>query len=325
MQLKRYIVQKYLFSLLFICPVLLQGEENQPASQIESQVKNSLFLLTEDRKPSPLLQELLSLTGIEGTLDLDDVVQKTQEQWIAVRQGQNQIERRDLVDSEEQKKKRDAILAIAEKMGLFAPSLPALTNYKYGICLGAFLGTVRERLHTLVELWKKGIRFETLVFLGGERDLRKAEGEPDSLSSLCNESLSPLPFKKGWTLEKNIPYATEYDMMKIVWAQVEIPEDMKVALENKVVFVNASKGNSLRPSTGDTYQAWLNDHSPIPGTVLAVSSPLFWSYQQLVAENILGDLYLVETVAPAAEKEKQKIVVVLDTLAKCLFEASKQK
>ena len=126
-------------------------------------------------------------------------------------------------------------------------------------------------------------------------------------------------------------YETEYDMTKLVWDQVDIPDDMEQALLGKVFFVNAPRGQQNRPSTKDTFQTWLEEFHPKPGTILAYSYPLLWSYQQLAAETaLLKTGFVIDTAAPGfSEQERlqhrEKMVsLVFDTVTKCLYEISLQ-
>jgi hypothetical protein len=338
--------QKAITAFLLLTSSLCQGcQANGNDPGLEQQTLRTAEALLEKQNPAylfvtpegaltPQVVELLALDGIYDPQDsLDKVVEKTQERWIAVRQGKNQIERTDLVDSPERVLIREKVVAVATQMGLFKEVSPLLSHYSYGVCLGAFLDGVRLRLAELVTQWKRGIRFDSLVFLTGERYLRKGQGEKDDFEALCNPALSPLPFKPGWTPPPadQLVYETEYDMVKLVWDQVQIPEEMLKALKEHVVFVNASKGDAERASTADTYKTWLTAFHPQPGTVLAPSHPLLWCHQQLVGAYLLGPQYPLNTIAPAASEKMlrfyQKAIVslIFDTVAKCLYEIHKEK
>ncbi|MBA3957409.1 MAG: hypothetical protein H0X51_03305 [Parachlamydiaceae bacterium] len=290
----------------------------------------SIFV-TEDLQPQPLLIELLQLDNLYNPNDtFQDIVQKTQKCWLSVQQGLNQRERTDLVDNQQRQLMQERVLEIAAEIGLLNAIPPQLTHYESGICLGAFLSDVRARLTLLVDAWKQGIRFDSLYFLTGERYLRKGPGQQDDFEALCNPALSPLPFKATWIRPdpNSVAYETEYDMMRLVWEQVEIPTDMAKTLKDRVFFVNAPKGNFPRPSTADTYVQWLLDYQCTPGTVVAASTPLVWSQQQLVGERVLGPQFHLETIASAPTDAefntyfKNSTSIVLDTVAKCLFEIS---
>ena len=291
------------------------------------------IFVNSDRTLTSHVIKLLQLDNLyDPSDDLFRVVEKTQKTWISVFQGRQNKERTDLKDSAEKERIRQQVEDCAEAMGLFAERTPLLTHYTYGVCHGAFLDGVRRNLFQLVHAWKKGIRFDSLIFLTGARDLRKRQGENDSVEKLCDEKGSPLPFKNGWELPENAAYDTEYDMVRLVWSQVEVPDDMARALEGKVVFVNAPKGKESRPSTKDAFVAWLQESHPQPGTILACSYPLLWAYQQLVGETVLYNTGLtLDTMAPAlSQKERLKntermVSLVFDTTAKCLYEISQQQ
>lgn len=294
--------------------------------RLEASRTQDIFLTQEGKFQEPLIQ-LLQLDGLYDPQDgLKEVVAKTQQHWVAVRTGIGGKERTDLRDTESQQAQVARVEAAARKMGLFDAKTPSLTHYDYGICLGSFLEGVRLRLSMLVDLWQKGVHFDSLVFLTGERDLRSGAGAIESLEELCNPSKSPLPFKKGWTLPEGAPYATEYDMVRLVWSQVELPADMVQALVGKVIFVNASRGDKPRASTYDTYNTWLQQYQPKPGTIVAPSHPLVWVHQDLVGKKILGDRFRLDTIAPAADEQvltlyrKSLVSLVHDTVAKCLYE-----
>lgn len=290
------------------------------------------IFVTEECKPTEGLIELLKLDGLYDKKDsLNDIVEKTQKKWIAVNQGKNNIERIDLKDSPEMQKIRPQVEEIAWKMGLFSAQRPTRTAYDYAVCPGAFLDGVRFRLNELVHLWKQGVRFDALYFLAGERPLRKNPGDMDSIDRLCNEKASPFAFKANWKIPDNVSYESEYDMVQLVWDQIALPEDMAKSLDGKVFFVNASRGDFSRPSTRDNYKAWLEQCKPKPGCCLiATSHPLYWTYQKLAAENVLGKEFRLDVATPEMAKEELKrkkesiVSLVHDTVAKCLFEIQAQ-
>ena len=310
----------------------------------EEDAKVQEAVILEQRSPSKIFVnsdwsltdraiEILTIDKLYEKGDtLSSAVKKTQSVWISVLQGKGKKERSDLQDSQERVALKESIEQWATSVEFFSERTPALQHYTYAAWHGAFLDGVRRNLFQLVEAWKRGIRFDYLVGLSGERYLRKQEGGQDELSRLLDEKQSPLPFKKDWTMPADAPYETEYDMIKLVWSQVQLPEDMAAALEGKITFVNAPRGDKERPGTKDTFATWLKEYHPQRGTIIACSYPLLWSYQQLVGETALLDTGLtVDTIAPAlSEKDRQmygeKIVsLVFDTTAKCLYEIDQKK
>ena len=225
-----------LFLLLFLP---LEGAVGQIRER--SCTFSHLCGLKKSETVPPCLWPLLRAGGISGPLTWDQVLEATQKQWIATRHGLNGIERCDLVDTAQQLRMMPKIIDCLCQIGFFDASLPRRQKYCYGLCLGAFLPAVRARLFQLVEAWKKGVRFDSLIFLCGERPCAKSL-QSGVLAALCNPALSPLPFRTGWQPSQEALYEREIDMARLVWDQVEIPEEMRRALEGHVQFIDAPKG-----------------------------------------------------------------------------------
>lgn len=283
------------------------------------------FLITEDNKPTTPLRRLFFLDGITGADKLETIIEVTQKRWIGVQQGIDGKERADLVDNLLQRQHKESFINIGKEIGIFEEAKPRASHYAYGVCLGAFLEGVRDRVSLMVESWKRGVRFDKLIFLTGERLLRNGPGEKDDPKLLNDVKKSPLPFRKNWKGIAGRPYQTEYDMVKLVWEQVELPPGMREALNDKVIFINATGKNGNRPTTRDTYATWLKQEQPQPGTIITFSSPMLCYYQQLVAKNVLGNSYPIETIGRRADPEKIRVSVFLDTVAKCLYEIGLQR
>ena len=322
---------------LVSCAAAYAEAKSAPAMEAEQWMiqerSPATLFVKSDGALTPHVITLLKLDGLyEQSDDLARATAKTQECWLSVVQGRGNKERADLKDGVRRGDIRQEVEECADSMGLFAERAPALDRYTYGACHGAFLDGVRRNLFQLVAAWKRGIRFDSLVFLTGERYLRKQQGGEDAVEKLCDEKSSILPFKKGWKMPEDAVYDTEYDMVKLVWSQTDIPEDMAQALSAKVVFVNAPKGQNARPSTKDAIRTWLQECHPRPGTILACSYPLLWAYQQLVGETALRDSGMaLDTIAPAlSDKERavqreRMVSLVFDTVTKCLYEISQQQ
>lgn len=299
----------------------LSAGEVEAIHQTANQCVRQVFV-SHDGALRDAVVQMLKLDGLYEEGDtLSDAVSKTQKAWVATMQGRGGKERIDLVDA--QGAGTEEVVAIAKNLGLFDAKVPTLSHYDYALCLGSTLDDVRGRIAELVKTWQAGVHFDALVFLSGERELR--QGLEDK-KAVCDQAQSPLPFKANWTFPDKAPYATECDMMRIVWEQVQLPDDMERALRDKVFFVNAKAQDGLRPSTRDTYIEWLNAFHPKPGTVLAMSRPGFWIYQQLVGANALGAQFFLDTVAPAVPQKDlvayrhALVAIIHDTVAKCLYE-----
>ena len=313
---------------LLICIASLGASTLSDKELLAKQPDPARWFITDDGKPTKRLILLLQLDTLYDPNDhLEEIVAKTQKAWVQTIQGQNNKERTDLQDTAEQEKKRLETEKIVQEIGLFNARTPALKHYQYAACLGGYVDGVRKGLAELIEAWQSGIRFDSLIFFTGERYLRKEPGREDSLERLCNPQSSALTIKAGWKMPEDAPYETEYDMCKLIWDQTELPEDMRLALGDKVIFVNAARPvGRERPSTKDAYIAWVKEYNPAPGTVLAISHPLLWTYQQIAGENSLGPNYPLDTCAKAVseqdrQRHQQRIVsLVQDTAGKCLYE-----
>jgi len=312
--------------IIFFTFLFSVGYGSEPSS-VAHRDPQRIFLTEQGQ----LTQELIALLKLDHLYDPNDdfttVVEKTQIKWHGPRHEDSQKERSDLIDTPEQLAMRPEVISLAKDMGLFSAQNPSLSHYRYAVCLGSFLNGVRSRLAHIVELWQQGIRFDSLVFLSGERPLRNKPGQKDDYAELCDPSQSPLPFKEGWIPlpVDQVIYNMEYDMVRLVWEQVKIPEEMDQALKGKVFFVNAPRGEAARPSTKETYFYWLKDFHPEPGTVVAPSDPLLWTYQQLTGAKVLGPEFMLDTIAHEApylllkRYEPGIVSLIFDTVATCLF------
>ncbi len=330
---------KYFVILLFLTINLSAAETKEHALYMQTSkeilAKRSdpaRWFITADGKPTTPLIRLLQIDNLYDPNDtLDQIAKKTQTNWVEVVHGKNLKEIPDLKDTPAQQEMRQKVEAIAEEIGLFDERSPALTHYDYAACPGAFVDGVRHRLSYLIELWKKGLRFDKLIFFTGARPLRLEKGREDDIEKITSPQNSPLTIKAGWKLQENAPYKTEYDMCKLIWEQTEIPDDMYKSLEGKVVFINApAPEGQERPSTKSCYITWLKEYTPEPGTILAASHPMLWCYQQLSGENALGSAFLLDTCARGAtaqvrQRYQERIVsLIQNTVAKCLYEIDKK-
>lgn len=316
-----------LISLLLSIFIIQQCFGNEQTTIINSDAQPKSFFVNSEGYLTPDLINLLKLDSlyIEGDT-LKDAVKNTLPKWVLIYQGINQKERADLIDPPEWLAVRNDALQCIKQMGLLDKRVPAFNNYDYAVCHGAFLESVRLRLSQLIDLWNSGVRFETIVFLTGERTLRKGAGQKDDPALLADPLRSPFPFKPSWKFSAEIAYETEYDMVKIVWDQADIPAEMAKC---KVIFVNTPRGTAQRPSMETTYPFWINEYQPKPGKIIATSNPMMWALQQLTAQNKLPKEFYHETVAPEAtyltsnKFEPGLTSLIFDTIAKCLFQLDK--
>jgi hypothetical protein len=183
--------------------------------------------------------------------------------------------------------KRDEIYPVLDSMGMFETQWASGKHYDYALVLGALHGSVEMRINHIVEEWKRGTRFDQVVFLTGQRPLH-LEKEKEFLS-LKNETA----------------------MMIHVWETTSMPPELRAV---PLTIVDAPplplRG---RPTTESTVYEWL-ELSPSPGTILMVSSQPYVGYQRAVLNTLLP-LFEIEGVGQEGGRTLP-ISVLLDTLAK---------
>ncbi len=182
---------------------------------------------------------------------------------------------------------RETILPLMKNLGMFAAKHGKRDHYDYGVVLGSLRSTVEKRIGHLIDEWNRGVRFDTVVFLTGQRPLQPKE--------ILDVSLQ-----------------TETEMMVDVWGYMEMPEELR-ALPLVVVDAPPLTGRD-RPTTACTVDSWLA-MTPEEGTLLAFSSQPYVGYQQAVLRALLPETFEVETVG-AAGGESLPISILLDTLSK---------
>lgn len=232
----------------------------------------------EENRP---LQELLALFHIPP----DQAVIQTQKLWLQRGKERWEFDQR-------YEEMRPQVWPLFEEMGLLEEIDPTKTHYTYALVHGALLERVRDRINHLTKLWNKGIRFEKIVFLTGERSLLATEQVAEGLK-------------------------TEREMVEWVYWHSDCPKEIPV------LFVNApakkrSDGTIVgRPQTPDTLLSWLQT-APAPGSCLAISNQPYVLYQHAILSRLLPEEFEAETVGPSAQGNLP-VALLLDTIAKQLY------
>jgi hypothetical protein len=256
-------------------------------------------LIDADGKPRVKLIQVLKLAGLpDGDKTLLQI--HTWAQKTLLRKGE--IWDQQTVQFETLKARVKPLL---QELGfLDAPSAHFL-NYDGALIHGATLPAVRLRFDYLVKEWQRGVRFDALVFLGGERALLATERD-----TLQKEGHSNLP-------------KTEIEMMRLVWESAQIPEEMRSHFregKNNLYFVSAPMNATARPTTEDTIRFWLQQ-APKDGRYLCVSNAPY-TIRQDISIRRLGKGHQFDTIGPNG-KELQ-VALYLDEVARCLDQLKKQ-
>lgn len=264
---------------------------------------------------SKKMLELLRVVGMDTSLESNCTLEKINDwaQQNLLRKGERwetQTARFEALKPE--------LMPLFKDLRMIDASFPQTHIYEGALVHGAILSTVRARVGYLVKQWENGIRFKTLYFLSGERDLQPELEGADALSS---DASSSLKIRKDWQGIQT-PVKTESEMMKLVWEQSEIPQSMRESLE--ICFINAPKkqlsgsDNWVRPTTEDTVLFWLKE-MPSPGRYLGVSNGPHTIRQHVMTQSLAGNRYAIDTIGTAT-REGAKMAIILDELARLIFQ-----
>jgi len=272
-------------------------------------------LLSDERGTlKPEVFDLLRMFNVNHDGTLEGIVNQTQKQWLR-QKGKERWEIEDVFAD-----KRESAMPLFEKLQVTHEIKPTKNFYRYALLLGATVSRVRNRLAYLINLWSKGIRFEELVFLGGQRPLAPKLESKDVLFDRTNKDLA---IRTDWS-PGTVPQ-TETEMMKMVFDQAELPKKMR---DVRVLFVDVpmkklKDGTLKRPTTPDTIKAWLQ-MGPEPGDCLAFSNQPYIGYQHATLKTLLPKNFFIETVGASYNPKVIKIVVLLDAVARWFYQEKKR-
>jgi hypothetical protein len=237
---------------------------------------------------TPALIELLEWMGIRHDGTAASIAKETQKKWL--RPGG--AERWETPDVAEEK--RAKIVQLAGKLGFISEIPPTRKKSDYCLIHGGTVSRMQLRLSYLGALWEEGVRFDQLIFLTGRRPL-----DPEVEGT-------------RWQVES--------EAARSLWEELSLP----AALKSFPIALIDVPMKAKRPITADTLIAWLATH-PEPGSALFISSQPFCLYQDAVAKTHLPPSFTFETVGPGGEMETGHGGVLLDTIARWLFEEANRK
>ncbi|OGB97316.1 hypothetical protein A3F06_00005 [candidate division TM6 bacterium RIFCSPHIGHO2_12_FULL_36_22] len=272
--------------ILLLCLVLSSCAINKHAVHHES-IEYVRYV------PDANLYHVLQLFDIHHDGSLEEIVKQTQKEWLRAPDK----ERQDM--DELVLKNGKQVLSALKQLGFINQVDPKNTTYDYVLFMGATVPSMKDRLDYLLELWKKGIRFEHLIFLVGERPLTVKMDGYDALEHS----------------------ATEFEAMRYMYNHADLPLGFKESIRS-VVFIDApmNLGNK-RPTTGDTIKYWLLT-DPQPGNCLVISRNPHIKYQDAVVRELLPSGFAIETTGRMTLLN-QNIAVILDAVARWLYQELK--
>ncbi|MFN0065333.1 MAG: hypothetical protein ACKVOH_03745 [Chlamydiales bacterium] len=253
------------FLLLFCCASLF-------ASPLEN----------EKGEPSAALLEVLQLHGVSHDGNWESIVKATQ--------AYKRPEGKELFDLQNEEGSPFSVMYdLCARLGMTQTVEASHSSYHYAAVLGATEAVVKERYAFLEREWERGIRFDHLVLLTGDRPLQAFESGGSNETEMM---LARLPNR--W---EGLP----------------------------LTVVNAPKPcGKQRPNTSDTYRLWM-EMVPQPGSVLAISTQPFVGRQQAVADNNVLEGFYVETVGPGFSLEYLQdhpggCAILWETIIRWIFE-----
>ena len=266
------------------------------------------YVIEPSGAPTPALLGLAKELGLKHLGTFPSIADELKRVWYrSPGQERWQI-------SEHSSTNRKALLSSFEKLGMLCEKRPDKPHYAHALLLGGLLPRVRMRLAFLAREWERGIHFDSLALLGSARPLDPKE---ESHRSLSNSKDPVLPARVSWKFSGHYP-RTEFEMMKFIFNQASIPDDMR---QIKVIFVNTPNQRKfilrkkVRAETVDTVKSWLAK-KPKPGSVLAVSNQPFIGYQHEAIRKALPKEFSLETVGAGLADSDVNVDVLLDDIAR---------
>ena len=234
--------------------------------------------------------ELLELCGVSYGNNPRSIVEATQKAWLR----EPGSERWEMGEKDFGAEKNQGIRELAARMGFIREVPPPEKNYMYCLLHGSVLPDFQTRLDYVSKLWGEGVRFKKVVILTGQRNL-DPKGDRLPFSHACK---------------------TETEGVMMLYEKAKLPPEVQ-ALPLQIVDTPKQKG--ARPTTRDAIRAWLA-MNPAPGTCLFISNQPYVIYQESVARNLMPAEFPFITVGSAVEPDSISIAVLLDTIARELWE-----
>ena len=209
------------------------------------------------------------------------------------------LERKDLKERELSYEQKTKLIAAFEDLGFVKEVRPEIRQVDDLYVFGSLAPELKLRLEYLVTLWNRGLRFERLIFLTGER-LRDA-----------SESDRQIFFSHKRGVRREV--CTECDIMVAIWEQIDKPEELE-AICPLVINAPRAAGES-RPNTVTTAEELIKSYGPLEGSWIAITNQPYVPYQEAVLKRLFPKTYVGAVVGP---RSVHNILcsIYLDTLAR---------
>jgi len=263
-------------------------------------MRRSELLFGFDNFPTDVFLEFLRDVRVPGD-DLQSIDDALQSRFFQRDAAGNPLERWELQKIKMSCPEKE-IRQHLTNCGFLNETKPSSKVYDYAGWPGALVARAAERLYDLVKAWTSGVRWtETIVFVG-KRPLHPDKESYEQCCKTLGISTEDGTAHESW---RRINPQTELDMMRWVWENFRHPVRGKTVemFLRPVVFVDAPMkppvregGPPVRPSTEDTIWCWLDNFTPVPGSMLLSSGAPYGMAQDEAFLSLLGQFgFKVET------------------------------
>ncbi len=250
-----------------------------------------------------LLERLCEITQIAYDDDTAVMVTTMQKNWL-------RSTHKELSELEERfsEKERSEIWEIAKQLGFVSEKIPKKTTFEQCALLGGMLPCFQHRLHYLIELWSRGVRFKNWVFLAGQRKLLKHERFFKDLDS-----------PKNLVHNEEAPPENEGEMMQLYYQRATLPAEMRLIPFQLINLpMRSHQGKKMRPTTADTIRAWAKNQQA--KNCLFVTDQPFCLYQEAVIEADKPSGVSFEIVGAHLRHSHFSATAFLDTFARYFYQ-----
>lgn len=307
---KNYFYISFLFLLLFGCS--FQNETTYPP-----------FLLA-DGNPSEVLINVFYETGFHKPETLEALNEVGQEHFLR-KSNAERWEMKNKFEKILSQKKKEELRQLFKKLEMVDALYPQKENYDVVLILGATVPRMRQRIKSLEDYWRKGMRAKKIVFLTGDRPLTAPN---ETKAHLIDQNDSTIQFRPGWTAPETLP-KTEAEGAQFAWNQVVSDNSLRntdVEFISTPMIVNPETGETRRPNTADTVAQLLKEVD-VKGNLLAISNNPYIAYQDLAVRKELLDHGVLNHISLETVGSKSSDAVTvdhyLDSLARILYMLTK--
>jgi hypothetical protein len=182
-------------------------------------------------------------------------------------------------------------------LGMIDDIVPTQKAYSYALLMGGLKERFMQRLDLITELQKQGYTFNTIVLLGGERQLRdeEKEGLPENVNTEAQMML----------------YLYEHHYEKPIGQQLLVVNAPMIQKED---------GTFTRPTTDSTL-VHFSEIAPHTGSCLMISNNPYVVRQTKVTQRILDQSrFPTQGAGKAVQQDSDDIVMLMDEFARTLYE-----